>query len=55
MADKVFLSNLEIDLTEKDNLASKYPEKVKELIGVYGEWQHFRAADFAELPEPWRP
>lgn len=55
VADKVFLSNLEIDLTEKENLANQYPEKVEELIAVYRDWEHFRAADFEELPDRWRP
>jgi len=53
--DKVFLSNLAMDISEKDNLASQHPDKVRELISVYAGWQHFRASDFEELPAQWRP
>jgi len=38
--DKLFLSNLKIDLSEKNNLADKYPEKVNELIKAYQEWEY---------------
>lgn len=55
VADKVFLSNVAMDLSEKENLATRYPEKVRELIATYRGWQHFRASDFEELPTAWRP
>lgn len=54
VADKVFLSNLEQDLSESRNLAAEHPAKVRELIAQYRQWEHFRAADFEELPPQWR-
>lgn len=54
VADKVFLANLEMDLSESRNLASKYPDKVRKLIDQYRQWEHFRASDFEELPATWR-
>ncbi len=53
--DKVFLSNLELDTGESRNLAGEHPDKVRELIAQYHQWQHFRPADLEELPPPWRP
>ena len=35
---KFFLSNLAMDITESENLASKYPEKVAELKKQHDEW-----------------
>ncbi len=36
--DKLFLSNLNIDETEMENLAFKYPEKVEELFELHKKW-----------------
>ena len=36
--DKLFLANLEIDITEKTNLAEKYPEETKELKALHDQW-----------------
>ncbi|GAB5562228.1 MAG: sulfatase [Synoicihabitans sp.] len=55
VADKVFLSNIAMDLSEKENLANKYPDKVRELIEVHRSWQHFQPKDLKELPAKWRP
>lgn len=52
--DKIFLANLDIDIGESHNLAGEHPEKVRELIAQYRRWQHFRPADFEELPPEWR-
>jgi arylsulfatase A-like enzyme len=54
VADKVFLSNLEMDISESRNLAKEHPDKVRELIAQYRMWQHFKESDFAELPAEWR-
>ena len=35
---QLFLSNLAMDITESENLASKYPEKVAELKKQHDEW-----------------
>lgn len=35
---KIFLANLDEDITESENLASKYPEKVKELLTIHKQW-----------------
>lgn len=35
---KLFLSNLSMDLTESENLAAKYPEKVAELKKQHDDW-----------------
>ena len=55
VTDKVFLSNIAMDLSEKENLANKYPKKVRELIEVHRRWQHFQSKDLVELPARWRP
>lgn len=34
----LFLSNLKIDISEKENLASQYPEQVKELKALHDDW-----------------
>jgi arylsulfatase A-like enzyme len=36
--DKLFLSNLKMDISEKENLAKKYPEEVKNLKALHDEW-----------------
>ena len=36
--DKLFLSNLRIDITEKDNLAEKFPEETRMLKALHDEW-----------------
>ena len=47
--DGAELYNLAEDIGEKNNLAAKYPEKVKELAANWNKWN-------AELVEPkWRP
>lgn len=38
--DGLFLSNLKTDASESKNLAAQYPEKVKELIGIYEKWAY---------------
>ncbi|MCL6101400.1 MAG: sulfatase-like hydrolase/transferase [Bacteroidetes bacterium] len=38
--DKLFLANLKTDISEKENLAEKYPEKVNELIQDYLGWAY---------------
>lgn len=55
VADKVFLSNVVLDLSEKENLAEKYPHKVRELIEAHRNWEHFQSKDLDELPARWRP
>jgi arylsulfatase A-like enzyme len=35
---KFFLSNLDMDVTESQNLAAQYPEKVAELKAIHDEW-----------------
>ncbi|WP_339924610.1 sulfatase-like hydrolase/transferase [uncultured Cyclobacterium sp.] len=37
-ADKLYLTNMEMDSTEVSNLADKYPERVKELNEMYESW-----------------
>jgi arylsulfatase A-like enzyme len=37
-ADETLLFNLAEDIGEKDDLAAKHPEKVKELQGAYDDW-----------------
>jgi len=36
--DKLFLSNLVMDETERENFANKFPQKVKELKVLHDEW-----------------
>ncbi|WP_298262413.1 sulfatase-like hydrolase/transferase [uncultured Lutibacter sp.] len=43
--DALFLTNLKMDLSEMENLAKKYPEKVKELIQEYIAWEHGNEKD----------
>lgn len=43
--DHFFLVNLAEDVSEMDNLAAKYPEKVSELLEAYKEWEFFDAED----------
>ncbi|MDR1719707.1 MAG: sulfatase-like hydrolase/transferase [Dysgonamonadaceae bacterium] len=43
--NKLFLSNLEMDVSEKENLSAKYPYKLDELIREYHSWE------FSEKPE----
>ena len=43
------LYDLESDLGELKNLASKYPEKIKELTSKMAEW---RVHNNAEMPKP---
>ena len=38
--DSFFLSNLKSDISESKNLAEEFPEKVKELIGLYKKWDY---------------
>jgi arylsulfatase A-like enzyme len=38
-SEKLFLVNLEVDPGEKNNLAEKHPEKVRELENQYRKWQ----------------
>ncbi len=45
--DKVFLANLKMDLAESENLASKYPKKVEELVALYKDWEYAAEEDFA--------
>ena len=52
--DQVFLSNLDMNISESENLALKYPDKVRELIEQYRQWEHFREADLEALPQAWR-
>ena len=43
--DALFLSNLDQDVSEMENLANKYPEVVKELKTEYLSWEHGHASD----------
>ncbi|WP_372801442.1 sulfatase-like hydrolase/transferase [Lutibacter sp.] len=43
--DALFLTNLQMDVSEMENLAKKYPEKVKELIQEYITWEHGNEKD----------
>ena len=36
--DKLFLSNIKMDISEKENLAEKYPNEVKRLKTLHDEW-----------------
>jgi len=36
--DKLFLSNLKMDISENENLAEKYPEEVKRLKTLHDKW-----------------
>ncbi|TAJ13474.1 DUF229 domain-containing protein [Marinilabiliaceae bacterium JC017] len=37
--DRLFLCNLDEDISEMHNYASEYPDKVKELTGLYLDWE----------------
>lgn len=43
--DHLFLVNLAEDISEMENLAEQYPDKVKELIEAYRQWEFFDPAD----------
>jgi hypothetical protein len=43
--DALFLSDLSVDVSEMENLASKYPQIVEELIAKYISWEHGSASD----------
>ncbi|GAA4291668.1 sulfatase family protein [Aestuariibaculum suncheonense] len=49
--DALFLSNLDEDVSEMVNLASKYPEKVKELTQVFLAWEHGHEEDIPKKVE----
>ena len=36
--DKLYLTNIEMDSTEHQNLGQQYPEKVEELSKMYENW-----------------
>ncbi|MDR2472182.1 MAG: sulfatase-like hydrolase/transferase [Tannerella sp.] len=38
--NKLYLSNLNTDVSEKENLAAKYPDITKELIQLYQKWEY---------------
>jgi len=46
--DRLFLSDIEADSTEMQNLAGEYPELVQELITRYLEWEH---ASINDIPD----
>ena len=39
LADSLFLSNLQQDISESTNLADQYPERVQELHELYQQWR----------------
>lgn len=47
--DLLFLSNLTTDISERTNLATKYPTKVQELITKYQQWEYAAPED---IPKP---
>ncbi|MBD0832322.1 sulfatase-like hydrolase/transferase [Aestuariibaculum sediminum] len=49
--DALFLSNLDEDVSEMVNLASKYPEKVKELTQEFLAWEHGHEKDIPKKIE----
>ncbi len=49
--DALFLSNLEDDVSEMTNLASKHPEIVEKLIKKYVEWEYGSAEDVPKKVE----
>ncbi|MBO3699919.1 sulfatase [Roseivirga sp. E12] len=49
--DVLFLSNLAEDVREVENLASQYPEKVKELLGEYMKWEFASTEDIPKERE----
>ena len=50
--DELFLVNLEEDLSEKNNLAKKYPEKVEELKELYLDWEFGGESDIPKKLPP---
>ncbi|MBN1387264.1 MAG: sulfatase-like hydrolase/transferase [Bacteroidales bacterium] len=40
LKDRIFLSNLEEDSTESENLAEEYPNILEQMTGEYLEWEH---------------
>ena len=43
--DRIFLSNLEEDSTESENMAGKYPGILEEMTAEYLEWEHASEED----------
>lgn len=46
--DRLFLTNLEADSTEMDNLAGRYPDKVEEMINEYLTWVNASQEDIPD-------
>jgi arylsulfatase A-like enzyme len=46
--DKIFLANLQTDLSESHNLAADHPEIVDHLVDLYRQWQHCTPEDLKE-------
>ena len=51
-ADALFLSNLEMDVSESHNLASRYPEQVEALKQLYLSWPYSRESDIPRVLPP---
>jgi hypothetical protein len=49
--DALFLSNLEDNVSEMHNLASQFPEKVKELSNLFCNWEFGSESDIPKLIE----
>jgi len=47
-ADKLFLVNLEEDISETTNLAARHPDKVKELMAIHDRYEASIQADLAK-------
>jgi len=47
--DRYFLANLDQDRSESRNLVREYPEKARELINLYSQWQHAQPVEPLEL------
>lgn len=47
--DRYFLANLDMDRSESRNLIQEYPEKAKELLEAYQNWQHAVPTEPIEL------
>lgn len=47
--NKVFLTNLKEDISKSRNLASLHPDKVRELVEAYREWEHATEVDLLEV------
>ncbi len=52
--DVLFLSNLNEDIREVNNLASQYPEKVDELLSEYMKWEYAHSDDLPKEREQLR-